>query len=224
MQRLPPPQHDQADPGRLVYATAMSLRNEPPRRFAKRSVPMYPTVFTATAVLAAASACHPAAATNPGSDVVVASTPLQSSAESNPGNAPPQRSSHTSEDGERDARTASRFTADDASLDLQIGCKGDCPSPFQIASSHKDEQQVADRADFCLRAAHARGPVPEFRFTLRGLVGKDGKIRTTSLENVDAGPPSDVAACVQALVATARFTAPDQSEERVLYVTVQPHK
>jgi hypothetical protein len=145
---------------------------------------------------------------------------------SEPSTPPTGPSLRGAEQGIADARRAPAFAEDAAELALNMGCRGDCPSPFQMATASKDEAQVRARVGWCVRAAERRGPVPTASGLVSGKIAADGRLRDPQVQAVQkvagqrAALPEDVAACVRELVSTARFTPPEHGPERPLYTAI----
>lgn len=125
----------------------------------------------------------------------------------------------STEIGRKDARGAGPFAPDEVALNLDVGCKGDCPSPFEMAATRKDSAQVQARLDWCAKAAQQRHAVPDGTVTLRALVSKEGRTHELKHEPGASALPDDVAACLDELVSKAHFTPPQSGEDRPMYAS-----
>lgn len=179
----------------------MSLAKTAPRRFGPRALPAYPSLVAVGVALAAASCNGPSA--RPASDQIVQVPAVPASAV-----APAKVPAHRQPDGEL------RFAADDEPLQMSVGCKGDCPSPYEMAADRKDEAQILARAEHCARA---RG-VDQAAATLRGKVGADGRATDLSFEHVDGVLSEPMRVCLVDLASKAIFTPPEKGRaDRILY-------
>jgi hypothetical protein len=204
-----------------------SLAACPPRCFSKRRVPAYPVA--ASFALLVVTSCRPAA-----KEVVVleepadtatagpSSTTAAMATTSRPAAVP--ATPRNAIDGIADAQRAGEFTEDRAALDMNASCKGDCPTPFQLALMHKDRAQVSARLKWCAAEARKRGPLPAVGVTVRGDVDAQGRPTSVKLDSLgtDERLPDDVARCLRELVEDARFAPGDASPgSRILYVEAQ---
>lgn len=178
----------------------MTLSKSAPRRFGPRATPTYPTIVA----LALATASCDGRPSRPAPDHVVQVPAVPASGQ--PATALPPATAHPGE--------PPRFAADDQALDLNVGCKGDCPSPYQMAAGRKDDAQIQERAEHCARA---RG-VDKASATLKGKVGADGHATDLTFENVDGALTEPMRACVVELASKAVFTPPEKGQgDRILY-------
>lgn len=182
----------------------MSLSKIAPRRFGLRSGPAYPTLVA----LALTTACNGSTA-RPAPDQAVQVPAATASAVPATTDSPPSTAG---------AGEPPRFAADDQVLDMNVGCKGDCPSPYQMAAGSKDRAQIQARVEHCARAR----AVDKATASLRGKVGADGRATQLAFENEDGALGDPMRNCILDLASKALFTPPEKGRsERILYARFQ---
>lgn len=97
---------------------------------------------------------------------------------------------------------------------MNVGCKGDCPSPYSMASDRKDEAQIQARAEHCARAQG----VDRLGAILRGKVGADGHATDLLFESAEGALTEPVRACLLDLASKAVFTPPEKGQtDRIMF-------
>lgn len=178
----------------------MRLADQPPRRSTTRRVPRYPALLAGA--LVATAGCRGSSNAEP-----IAPDPAPVSAVAKPHVAAPPK-----------------FAVDDEPLDMNVGCKGDCPSPFELAVDRKDRAQIQARVDHCVREAERVAPVPATEFTVQAEVATDGKVVGPAIDQVDGKLSTGVLSCVVALVEKAPLTAPrGDAGTRGVHARVKTH-
>lgn len=177
----------------------MTLRETSARRFGPRPLPTYPAL-AAVGIAIATAGCEPrSAGPVPGSVVQVSAVPAPSAG-------PTPLATAAGGDG--------RFAEDDLPLDVNVGCKGDCPSPYVMGAGRKDAAQVQARADRCA-AEHG---VHRGAAILRATVGDGGRATDLRLESEDGSLNERFRTCLMGLASKAVFTAPEKgTTERIMH-------
>lgn len=181
-----------------------TLGSRPAQPRLRRSNPGYPRAAVASvAVVALSAACSPlqeaprpttSGETAPVAAVVAAESPKEPmvlAAEGEPASI---------------AGSGMHFPEDDAPLDENIGCRGDCPAPWVMAISRKDRNQIEARIRYCDRAARDRGERNDGFLAATAFIDAEGRAQQVTLE--PSGTVSEsVSSCVRGLVESAPFTA-----------------
>ena len=169
----------------------MTLRETSARRFGRRPLPAYPAIAIAGVALTV-GACDPRTARPETGSVVQGSATAVADA------GPTPEATAGGGDG--------RFAEDDLPLDMNVGCKGDCPSPYEMGAARKDAAQVQARADRC---AGEHG-VQRGAAILRATVVEGGRATDLRLESEEGSLNEPFRKCLTGLVAKAVFTAPEK--------------
>jgi hypothetical protein len=177
----------------------MELSLAAARRFAERASPAYPSLAALSLALATAS-CEPRSAKPGPEHVAQGSGGTAASAAQATSGSP--------------AALAGPFAEDELPLDMNVGCKGDCPSPYSMAASRKDEAQVQARAERCSQQHGVRKGAA----ILRANIATDGRAKDLVFESEEGPLTEAMRACLHASAAEAAFTPPERgSPTRVMF-------
>ncbi|MBI2388495.1 MAG: hypothetical protein HYV09_02660 [Deltaproteobacteria bacterium] len=180
----------------------MRLAVQPPRRQPTCRIPRYPALLAGA--LVATAGCRGSSSAEP-----IAPDPGTVAPAARPHVKPP---------------AAPTFAVDDEPLDMNVGCKGDCPSPFELAIGRKDRAQIQARVDHCVREAERSAPVPSAEFLVRSEVAASGKVVKPAIDPQQGKLSADVQSCVLALVEKAPLTAPPgDAGTRQVHAYVKTH-
>lgn len=179
------------------------LASRPARPRSPRTIPQYPRAIAAGAVMVALSgACTPQQSspqpTAPSSGAPVTVVPAE------PPNEPMVLAG---EEGPAHIATAGmHFPEDDAPLDENIGCRGDCPAPWVMAINRKDRNQIEARIRYCDKAARDQGERNAGQLSVTASIDAKGHAQDVKL--TPTGSVSDnVSSCVRELVQSAQFAS-----------------
>ena len=177
------------------------LSHRPPRPRASAALPAYPRAVVVGAFVAGLTcSCNsPPAPQTPTDDATVTAV-VTAEAPKEPlviaGNEGP----------EPIAVDGIHFPEDDAPLDENLGCRGDCPAPYVMAINRKDRSQIEARIRYCDKGATEQGERNDGSVSIVADIDATGHAQDVAV--TPTGEVGEVlVSCLQKLVRTAPFTS-----------------